>query len=63
MSYVGSHPNIVNLIGACTANLQKNEVLVILEFCERGDMLSVLKKGRSNFVNLFKASSVRPSQK
>ncbi|CAG7815689.1 unnamed protein product, partial [Allacma fusca] len=58
MSYVGNHPNIVNLFGACTSKLDKNEVFVILEFCERGDLRSILTKGRENFIDLFETSSV-----
>ncbi|CAG7675477.1 unnamed protein product, partial [Allacma fusca] len=58
MSYVGNHPNIVNLIGACTSNIDKNEVFVIMEFCERGDLLSILTKGRDNFINLFENSII-----
>ncbi|CAG7676356.1 unnamed protein product [Allacma fusca] len=58
MSYVGNHPNIVNLFGACTSKLEKNEVFVIMEFCERGDLHSILTKGRENFIDLFETSSV-----
>jgi serine/threonine protein kinase len=29
MTYIGEHENIVNLIGACTQNIQKSTVLLI----------------------------------
>ncbi|CAG7721035.1 unnamed protein product [Allacma fusca] len=58
MSYVGRHPNIVNLLGACTQNIRKREISIILEFCERGDMVSLLRQNRGIFVNYFESKSV-----
>ncbi|EDO47094.1 predicted protein, partial [Nematostella vectensis] len=43
--HVGSHKNIVNLLGACTKGPQR-DLWIILEFCANGDLLSYLKKKR-----------------
>ncbi|CAG7721036.1 unnamed protein product [Allacma fusca] len=58
MSFVGRHPNIVNLLGACTQNIRKKEIFIILEFCERGDMVSLLRKNRNIFINYFESESI-----
>ncbi|XP_044182323.1 angiopoietin-1 receptor-like [Acropora millepora] len=44
MTNVGKHPNLVNLIGACTGN---GKLLVVLEIAENGSLLEFLKRHRS----------------
>ena len=41
----------VNLLGAVTTNAIKGELLVILEYCERGCLRQFLLNNRSNFIN------------
>jgi serine/threonine protein kinase len=53
MSFVGRHPNVVNLLGACTQNLRNREVHIILEYCDLGDMVTLLRKHRGIFCNFF----------
>ncbi|CAB4004818.1 Fibroblast growth factor receptor 1 [Paramuricea clavata] len=43
MANVNDHPNIVNLVGACSRG---GPLLVVVEYCEHGCLLSYLKKHR-----------------
>ncbi|XP_078343668.1 angiopoietin-1 receptor-like [Oculina patagonica] len=43
MTNVGYHPNLVNLIGACT---EDGHLLVVLEIAENGSLFEFLKKSR-----------------
>lgn len=45
MSNMDPHPNIVNLIGARTINI--DNYLVVVEYCENGDLYKYLKKHRN----------------
>ena len=47
--YIGNHPNLVNLLGACTGKLGNMELFVILEFCRHGNLLQYLRKNRRSF--------------
>ena len=49
LSYVGSHPNIVNLIGACTTGLGKGELCLIVDLCELGNLKDFLIKSKPTF--------------
>ncbi|XP_046650642.1 mast/stem cell growth factor receptor-related protein Kit-like isoform X2 [Daphnia pulicaria] len=51
MIYLGEHLNVVNLLGACTKTNIKREILVIIDFCEFGNLKSYLINHRDNFVN------------
>lgn len=51
LSYLGPHPNIVNLIGASTERLAKGDMCLIVELCEAGNLKSFLIKSRSTFNN------------
>ncbi|XP_044010236.1 vascular endothelial growth factor receptor 1-like [Aphidius gifuensis] len=51
MIYIGKHKNIVNLLGACTKNIAKHELLVIVEYCHFGDLHDYLFKHRLKFIN------------
>ena len=46
MQHLGEHPNVVNLIGACTLDGDLN---VILEFCSNGSLLMFLRAKKDNF--------------
>ncbi|XP_046746504.1 uncharacterized protein LOC124411449 [Diprion similis] len=49
--YLGHHPNIVSLLGACTKNLDYGRLLVIVEFCRFGNLHDYLWRCRSKFVD------------
>ncbi|KAI9557942.1 hypothetical protein GHT06_014694 [Daphnia sinensis] len=51
LAHLGSHLNIVNLLGACTKQLSKGELLVIVEYCRFGNLQTYLIKHRNSFVN------------
>ncbi|XP_006832105.1 PREDICTED: receptor-type tyrosine-protein kinase FLT3 [Chrysochloris asiatica] len=46
MTYLGSHENIVNLLGACTLS---GPVYLIFEYCWYGDLLTYLRSKREKF--------------
>ena len=51
--YLGSHVNVVNLLGACTERIPRNgELFVIVEYCRFGNLCTFLRQQRSNFINL-----------
>ncbi|XP_032782222.2 LOW QUALITY PROTEIN: mast/stem cell growth factor receptor Kit [Daphnia magna] len=51
LSYLGSHLNVVNLLGACTKQLKKGDLLVIVEYCRFGNLQTYLIKHRNSFIN------------
>ncbi|XP_020278228.1 vascular endothelial growth factor receptor 1 isoform X2 [Pseudomyrmex gracilis] len=51
MVHLGKHLNVVNLLGACTKNIAKRELLVIVEYCRFGNLHNYLLRHRSNFIN------------
>ncbi|XP_076382484.1 vascular endothelial growth factor receptor 1 isoform X2 [Megalopta genalis] len=51
MVHLGKHLNVVNLLGACTKNILKHELLVIVEFCRFGNLHNYLLRHRSSFIN------------
>ncbi|XP_076384473.1 vascular endothelial growth factor receptor 1 [Megalopta genalis] len=51
MVHLGKHLNVVNLLGACTRNILKRELLVIVEFCRFGNLHDYLLSHRSGFIN------------
>ncbi|XP_046462720.1 fibroblast growth factor receptor 4-like [Daphnia pulex] len=55
MIYLGSHLNVVNLMGACTKTLVKEEILVIIDFCRFGNLKSFLIEHRDKFINQLTA--------
>ncbi|XP_014207726.2 vascular endothelial growth factor receptor kdr-like [Copidosoma floridanum] len=57
MMHLGQHLNIVNLLGACTKNIDKREFLVILESCDYGNLQDYLRYHRGNFVNQIDPST------
>ncbi|XP_017787251.1 PREDICTED: vascular endothelial growth factor receptor 1 isoform X2 [Nicrophorus vespilloides] len=51
MVHLGKHLNVVNLLGACTKNIAKRELLVIVEFCRYGNLHNYLIRHRENFID------------
>ncbi|XP_045034375.1 vascular endothelial growth factor receptor 1 isoform X5 [Daphnia magna] len=51
LNYLGSHLNVVNLLGACTKDIIKGELLVIIDYCRYGNLQSYLIKRRNTFFN------------
>ncbi|XP_031828557.1 PDGF- and VEGF-receptor related isoform X2 [Nomia melanderi] len=51
MIHLGKHLNVVNLLGACTKNISKRELLVIVEYCRFGNLHNYLLRHRSDFIN------------
>ncbi|XP_066583322.1 platelet-derived growth factor receptor alpha-like [Prorops nasuta] len=49
--HLGKHLNVVNLLGACTKNIIKRELLVIVEYCPYGNLHNYLLKHRKTFIN------------
>jgi len=51
MIHLGSHLNVVNLLGACTKHVTKGDLLVIVEYCRYGNIQNYLIRRRSNFIH------------
>ncbi|XP_059351957.1 vascular endothelial growth factor receptor 1-like [Daphnia carinata] len=51
LNYLGSHINVVNLLGACTKDIIKGELLLIIDYCRFGNLQSYLSKQRNKFLN------------
>ncbi|KAJ3659798.1 hypothetical protein Zmor_011468 [Zophobas morio] len=51
MIHLGKHINIVNLLGACTKNITKRELLVIVEYCRFGNLKDYLLNHRHSFID------------
>lgn len=49
--HLGKHINVVNLLGACTKNVAKRELLVIVEYCRYGNLHNYLLTHRKSFIN------------
>ncbi|CAG7734536.1 unnamed protein product [Allacma fusca] len=53
MSFVGKHDNIVELVGANTERIRKQDVFLIYEFCENGNVSEYIRAKREVFVDIF----------
>ncbi|XP_046645651.1 vascular endothelial growth factor receptor 1-like [Daphnia pulicaria] len=51
--HLGSHLNVVNLLGACTKRITKGELLIIVEYCRYGNLQTYLSKHRDSFISLL----------
>ncbi|KAL0839630.1 hypothetical protein ABMA28_016304 [Loxostege sticticalis] len=51
MVHMGKHINIVNLLGACTKNVGKRELIVIVEYCKFGNIHNYMQKHREVFID------------
>ncbi|XP_065203489.1 vascular endothelial growth factor receptor kdr-like [Planococcus citri] len=56
MIYLGHHVNVLNLLGACTTDLDKNDLVVIVEYCKYGNLHDFLFNQRNNFINQINES-------
>ncbi|XP_071455264.1 vascular endothelial growth factor receptor 1-like isoform X2 [Hetaerina americana] len=57
MVHLGKHLNVVNLLGACTKNLTKRELLVIVEYCRFGNLQNYLLRHREDFIDQIDPST------
>ncbi|XP_049864841.1 vascular endothelial growth factor receptor kdr-like isoform X3 [Pectinophora gossypiella] len=57
MVHLGKHINIVNLLGACTKNVGKRELIVIVEYCKFGNIHNYLQKHREVFIDQLNDNS------
>ncbi|XP_045763363.1 vascular endothelial growth factor receptor 1 isoform X3 [Maniola jurtina] len=51
MVHLGKHVNIVNLLGACTKNVGKRELVVIVEYCKFGNIHNYMQRHREVFID------------
>ncbi|XP_049697170.2 vascular endothelial growth factor receptor 1 isoform X2 [Helicoverpa armigera] len=51
MVHLGKHINIVNLLGACTKNVGKRELAVIVEYCKFGNIHNYMLRHREVFID------------
>ncbi|CAH0628823.1 unnamed protein product [Chrysodeixis includens] len=51
MVHMGKHINIVNLLGACTKNVGKRELIVIVEYCKFGNIHNYMQRHREVFID------------
>ena len=58
MSYLGSHSNLVGLVGAVTRDIKKGEVYLIFEYCSNGNAHNFVRRHRDNFLDLLTHQSV-----
>ena len=65
MSYLGSHPNLVGLVGAITKDIKKGEAYLIFEYCSNGNAHKYVRNHRDSFVDLLackpRCASVLPT--
>ncbi|CAG7827191.1 unnamed protein product [Allacma fusca] len=54
LAYIGHHENVVSLIGAVTANIQSQQVLIATEWCQNGDLHRFLVQNRKAFTPKFR---------
>lgn len=49
MSHIRPHVNVLNLVGACTTELENRQLYVITEFCENGSLKDYLEDNYIKF--------------
>ena len=49
--HLGEHPNIVNLLGACT---KEGKLHILLEYCPHGNLMNFLREKRGTFQEQWK---------
>ncbi|XP_046666078.1 vascular endothelial growth factor receptor kdr-like isoform X3 [Homalodisca vitripennis] len=57
MIHLGKHLNVVNVLGACTGDLNKRELLVLVEYCQYGNLHNYLRNHRGAFINQVNSST------
>jgi tyrosine-protein kinase receptor torso len=62
MKSVGSHPNVVSILGHVTSNIE--ELMLLTEFCDAGSLLDLLRLEFSKQLKFYdkKKSSIAPAQ-
>ncbi|XP_070496401.1 vascular endothelial growth factor receptor kdr-like isoform X5 [Chironomus tepperi] len=60
MIHLGQHLNVVNLLGAVTKNIAKRELMVIVEYCQFGNLQSFLVKHRPYFIDQVRNDRIDP---
>lgn len=58
MIHLGTHLNVVNLLGAVTKNIAKRELMVIVEYCQYGNLQTFLVKHRPYFVDQIRNDKI-----
>lgn len=58
--HLGQHLNVVNLLGAVTKKIVQRELMVIVEFCQFGNLQRFLVNHRSSFVNQIRDGEIDP---
>lgn len=58
MIHLGTHLNVVNLLGAVTKNIAKRELMVIVEYCKFGNLQTFLVKHRPYFVDQIRDDKI-----
>lgn len=58
MIYLGQHLNVVNLLGAVTKNIEKRELMVIVEYCRYGNIREFLVNHRLNFIDQIRDDAI-----
>eukprot|EP00092_Neocalanus_flemingeri_P018983 GFUD01020568.1.p1 GENE.GFUD01020568.1~~GFUD01020568.1.p1 ORF type:complete len:1219 (+),score=261.45 GFUD01020568.1:10-3666(+) len=51
LQLLGSHTNILGLVGACTSKMDQRDMFLVLEYCHHGSLKNYLYKNRDSFVN------------
>ncbi|XP_031624950.1 vascular endothelial growth factor receptor 1-like [Contarinia nasturtii] len=51
MMHLGQHLNVVNLLGVVTDNIAQNELMIIVEYCDYGNIKDLLWNNRERFIN------------
>ncbi|CAG7731353.1 unnamed protein product [Allacma fusca] len=60
MTCIGRHPHIVNIVGACTKDIRKSEILLAVEYCRKGNLRDFLRKSREGFKNQIEDGKLQP---
>lgn len=61
MIHLGQHLNVVNLLGAVTKNIAKRELMVIVEYCQFGNLQTFLVKHRPYFIDQIREDKIDQS--
>ncbi|OXA52017.1 Vascular endothelial growth factor receptor 1 [Folsomia candida] len=57
-TYLGSHPNLVGLLGACTTEIRDRTLLIVSEFCALGNLHCLLVGCRGLFCNFVNNNGI-----
>ena len=59
MIHIGEHPNIINILGACT---QSKRLMLIMEYAPHGSLLKFLRERREIYQPVWKKTVNDPTQ-